>query len=291
MKLRALLGLFAFCVLCPLTASAQAGAETMETARGVALGTGMRASAVSTAALLYNPASLSLARLYHVEGSANYVPNTGQIGLMAAAVDSMLNEHFAAGLAAKGIFDNSDDGYSGFDGRLGFGIPIANAVGIGIAARYLTLTDDGVDPAVQSDELAKGFTMDASLRVTLADSFHIAALGYNLIDLESALAPVTVGGAASFQVMDAFSVGTDVLFDLSTYDNAEMQIGGGLELFVQEVMPLRIGYFYDAGLDLHAVTGGIGYVGKMVGMELSLRQQASGGNDTYVMTSFRYFVY
>src|ERR1700746_268807 len=42
-------------------------AMNAETARGLALGTGSRASALSTSALAYNPAALVLGHIYHVE--------------------------------------------------------------------------------------------------------------------------------------------------------------------------------------------------------------------------------
>src|SRR5262245_26555589 len=44
-----------------------------ETARGIALGTGLRASSVSTSALAYSPAALSLGNLYHIEANIDYM--------------------------------------------------------------------------------------------------------------------------------------------------------------------------------------------------------------------------
>lgn len=262
----------------------------METSRGIALGTGVRASAVSSAALLYNAASMPLARSYHIEGTGTYEPQAGRIGVMAAATDSMLNEHFAAGLAVRGIFSDGEQGYSGFDGRLGLAVPIADVVGIGLAGRYVSLSNEAV-PAGMSDTAPNGFTMDASLRVTLAERIHIAGLVYNFIDLHSPLAPVTVGGSASFQLMDSFTAGADVLFDTSTYDSAKAQVGGGIEYLASGAIPIRAGYFYDAGLNVHAVSGGLGYVSRLIGIDFAIRQQVTGDKDTYLITTLRYFVY
>lgn len=274
----------------PSVVQAQAGAATMETSRGVGLGTGVRASAMSTSALLYNAASMPLGRSYHIEGTGAYEPQAGRFGVMAAATDSMLNENFSAGLAARGIFSDGEQGYSGFDGRLGVAVPIADVVGIGLAARYLNLSSQGL-PAGQSDTAPDGFTMDASLRVTLANTIQLAGMIYNFIDLDSPYAPVTVGGSASFQLMDSFTAGGDVLFDLTSYDSTKMQVGGGVEYLANGAIPLRVGYFYDAGLDVHAISGGLGYISQSVGIEFSIRQQLSGENDTYLISSLRYFVY
>src|SRR5262249_32977134 len=63
-----------------------------ETARGLALGTGSRASALSTSALAYNPAALALGRLYHVEGSVDYIPQVHAVALGGAVVDSVTSK-------------------------------------------------------------------------------------------------------------------------------------------------------------------------------------------------------
>jgi hypothetical protein len=282
--------LLGFVFMVPAVVQAQAQAATMETSRGVALGTGVRASALSGAALLYNAASMPLARTYHIEGTSSYEPQAGRLSVMAAAVDSMLNEHFSAGLAARAIFSDGEQGYSGFDGRVGVAVPIADAVGIGLAGRYVNLSGEGV-PEGQEDTAPDGFTMDASLRVSLAKVFHISGMIYNFIDLESALAPITVGGSASVQLMESLTFGGDVLFDLTTYDSAQSQIGGGVEYLANGAIPIRAGYFYDAGLEVHALSGGLGYVSRTIGVEVALRQQISGENDTFVMMTLRYFVY
>jgi len=262
--------------------------EDASTTRGLALGTGVRASALSTAAHAYNPANLPVGRLYHVEGSVAYVPSVERWGLEAAVVDSASNR-LAGGLSFRGILGNGSEGYSGYDTRLSLGFPASDAVGLGVAGRYLNLSRDS-DGEQDGQELAEGFTFDAAFRLTPTEGIHIAGLGYNLIDVHSALAPRRVGGSAAIAVGDTIIVGADLLFDLTTYDDPEMTVGGGVELLAGEQIPLRAGYVHDAGRGVHRVSGGLGYIDQLMGLELAMTQEVSGGNATTVVASLRYFV-
>ena len=47
---------------------------------------------------------------------------------------------------------------------------------------------------------------------------------------------------------------------------------------------------FDVERELHVVSGGLGYTDQQVGLDLSLRQQVSGGNDTRIMGAIRYYV-
>ncbi len=262
--------------------------ESAETTRGVAMGTGARASAMSTAALLYNPANLGMARLYHIEGNAAYDPGSSIWSLGAAVVDSSSGP-LAAGLAFRGLLDAGDSGYSGIDGKLALGLPLSDAIGIGLAGRYVAInrtTQDDED----EEELVSGFTMDASIRVTPVDGFHIAGYAQNLIALDSALAPVIVGGGMSLQIGDSLVMGGDVLADLTTFEHAALTVGGGAEYLAGGSAPVRLGYRYDLEREIHTVTGGIGYVDAQFGVDLAIGRDVVGGDDTDLQVALRYFV-
>lgn len=257
-----------------------------DTTRGLAMGTGGRASAASTAALSYNPAGLATGRLYHLEGSVMYEPSWGRFAFTSSVVDSMTSK-LAAGLSVRGILSDGERGYSGIDGRAAIGIPLSDAISLGVAGRYFSLTaENDADPMI----VPSGLTIDASLRVSPSQGLHIAAFGYNLIDMHSPLAPVMLGGGLSYTVGDTFTIASDILFDMSTFERAEMIVGGGFEYLSSGSIPIRLGYAFDAGRETHSVTGGLGYVDQKVGIDVSLRQQVSGGDDTIAMASVRYFI-
>jgi hypothetical protein len=143
---------------------------------------------------------------------------------------------------------------------------------------------------------AEGITVDASVRVSPFPGLHIAALGYNLIDHGSSLVPRLVGGSASYTIEDMVTIAFDGLADLSTFTyldgslRPEALFGGGVEVFVSGV-PIRAGYSFDTGRDIHYVTAGLGYVAEQFGVDLSWRQQVAGDDDTWLLLGFRYFVH
>jgi hypothetical protein len=262
-----------------------------DTARGIALGTGSRASAASTSALAYNPAALVLGKLYHIEGVVDYSSAWSGVALGAAIADSSTSK-VGAGIAFRG-FLSGDVGVAGIDGRAGLAFPFSDQVSIGIGGRYLSLEYDGETPAGRSTELelVEGFTMDASLRVAPIPALSIAAMAVNFIDLDSAYAPVMLGGSIAYSAASIVTIGFDTLVDISTFDTAGVNLGGGVEFLAANVMPIRLGYAFDTKRELHILSGGIGYTDRSVGFDLSVQQQLSNEKDTRVMGAFRYYVH
>src|SRR6476620_4800205 len=62
-------------------------AMAAETPRGIALGTGMRAAALSASALAYSPAALAFGHLYHIEGNVDYLGGYDTVALGGAVTD------------------------------------------------------------------------------------------------------------------------------------------------------------------------------------------------------------
>lgn len=270
-------------------------AAATESARGMALGTGLRASSVSTSALAYSPAGLAFGRLYHIEGNVDYIPDANGVALGAGVVDSSTSQ-LGAGVGIRGFISGAG-GWGGVDGRLGLAFPFSEAFAVGLAGRYITLSAD--DDQGDSQTLAQGFTMDASFRIRPAASFQIDLGAYNFIPQDNAMVPVQLGTALAFGISDALSLGADFLIDTSTFGKPQFLTGAGLEFLAGGAVPLRIGYRFDTGREIHCVTGGIGYTSQYVGLDLSLRQQVATGEsdsydstlDTRVMGAIRYYVH
>ncbi|MFT3925581.1 MAG: hypothetical protein QM778_23780 [Myxococcales bacterium] len=273
----------------------------IESTRGMALGTGARASAASTQAQADNASNLVLGSMYHLESFVGYQPTFRRTGWGASVVDSMTSK-LAAGASARGVFgDNSAGDNSGWEAKVGLGIPILDMLSIGVSGRYVhyTLSDPHAipehpatadKPADRTFKIAR-FSMDASVTLRPINGLSISGLGYNLINTHSPLAPMLVGGSAAYSVgTSGFGLGGDVLVDLKTFDKPMLLVGGGLEFLAQGVAPLRGGYLYDQGRNQHGVTAGLGYISQQVGVQFSLRQMISGGNETTLMGSIQYFV-
>lgn len=270
-------------------------AIAVESARGIGLGTGVRASSISTSSLAYSPAALSLGNLYHVEGSVDYLGGLNTVALGGAVVDSSTSK-LGAGLALRGFLSGQGGGgiddVDGLDGRLGLGLNLSDAFAIGLAARYIDISTDvpnGDD--VDENTLAKGFTLDSSIRVIPTQGLQIDIGALNFVDLQEAEVPITLTGSIALAVGDAISLGGDVLVDVSTFDDPAIIAGGGLEFLAGGVVPLRVGYRGDMAREVHAITAGLGYNDAAVGFDIGLRQEVAGSTDTRVFAAMRYYVH
>jgi len=257
------------------------------TTRGLALGTGSRANAIGTSALLYNAANLPLARVYHVETIFGYLAGERAYTLGGAVADSISNK-IAAGLYSRRLFGGGSRPYDGWETRLSLGMPISDAIGIGVSGRYFKL-----ERSSRSSNFVtrKGFTMDVSVRVTPMDGLNIAALGYNLLDRHTSLAPTLLGGSVAYSFSDRISLGADFLADITTFDHVTYLAGGGVELLISDTVPVRVGYRHDTGRGIGRLTGSIGYVDQSFGIDLAFSQHVVGNEDgTQLLLSVRYQV-
>jgi hypothetical protein len=253
-----------------------------ESARGLALGTGVRASAISTSALVYSPAALSLGNLYHIEGNVDYLSDLHPVALGASVVDSSTSR-VGAGISLRG-FLSGDNRVGGIDGRLGLGLSLSDAFAIGVSGRYVSLNAD--DPPID----VTAFTMDASVRVMPTDGLQFDLGVLNFIDANDPYVPLMLRGSVAVGLGQSFSLGADVLADMTSYDKPQLILGGGGEYLAANSVPLRIGYSADLARKFHFVTAGIGYTDQRIGLDLGLRQEIKGGHDTRVMGAVRYYV-
>jgi hypothetical protein len=266
-----------------------------ETARGIALGTGVRASSVSTSALAYSPAALSLGNLYHIEANLDYMTAFETVALGAAAVDSSTSK-IGAGIGLRG-FLSGDDGYTtdygydldGLDGRLGVGFALSDAFAIGVLGRYIDVSTETEDR--DDEELVQGFTMDASVRVMPVEGLQIDIAALNFIDRDSPYVPVMITGALAIAAAEALSLGVDVLTDVSSFDNPQVTVGGGIEYLGGKSVPIRAGYSFDIARELHALGVGIGYTDQRIGLDLGVQQQLNQSNETRILGAVRYYVH
>ncbi len=266
--------------------------DTMETARGMAMGLGARASATSTSAVAYNAAGLSIGRLYHIETSAFYEPSAARFGFGGTLIDSYSGP-VNAGVNFRYIQGNGQNGHGGYDGRVALGVPIGENFALGATGRYVSFWREG---QANQPPYAESFTFDASIRVSPVQGLHFAALGYNLLPIASPLTPMQVGGSASYTIDGRLTLAFDGLADLSSWHNADGTIkpealfGGAVEYFTGEV-PIRAGYIYDTGRDAHFVSAGVGWMNQQLGFDIAWRQQLTGDYHTWLLASFRYFIH
>jgi hypothetical protein len=233
---------------------------------------------------MYSPAALALGNLYHIEGNVDYLSDLHAVALGAAVVDSSTSK-IGAGIGLRG-FLSGDNRVGGLDGRLGIALSLSDAFSIGVSGRYISLSANS-DP-YQID--VQGFTMDASLRVMPLEGLQFDLGVLNFIPMDSPFVPLTMAGGVAFAIMPALSIGADVLADMSTFDKAQLLLGGGIEYLGGSSVPIRLGYSVDLARETQFLGAGIGYTDQRIGLDLGLRQQVKGGHDTRVMGAVRYHV-
>lgn len=269
----------------------------------MALGTGAIASAAASHAQADNPANLPFSRQYQIESFLLYDQTFGRFGIGGSVTDAVTSR-LAAGFSARTLLGSNDAGKNkGWEGRVGLGFPIIEQLSIGLAARYanFTLADPRALPerppaeneAPDQKYKLKGFTMDAALTLRPVPGLSISGVAYNIIDKDSPLAPLMVGGSIAFGSA-GLTLGADMLVDLNRhayFEGGKLLAGGGIEYLAGGALPLRFGYRFDQGRDQHAITGGVGYVEERFGALFSMRQTISGQSETTLIFAAQFFVH
>lgn len=266
-----------------------------DTPRSLAMGGALRALGNGTTAIFFNPANMPLTRLYHIDASGILRPEATRAIGTATAIDSITSSTKVAGGAAfsVGLEDPKGLNRTFTDFRSAVAYPIADKVFIGLGFRYLRMIQDGFVPLdqtplkryspvsggllqaqAQRDPFVDTWTLDAGITVRIGQSLHIGVVGQNLTHPGHTLLPTTVGGGIGYGNKD-FSIEVDGLVDFDSWTTVTGRFMGGGEYLVAHKVPLRIGYQYDQGANVHSVSGGVGYVSTEVGVELGVRRTLS----------------
>ena len=215
------------------------------------------------------------------------------VALGAAVVDSSTAK-LGAGIGLRG-FLGGDNALNGLDGRIGIALSLSDAFSIGVGGRYIDLTSDIPDGDDTIEvKLARGFTMDASLRVVPTPGVQLDIAALNFIDRSSPYVPTTLTGGIAIAVGDAVSAGGDVVADMTSFEKPGITLGLGGEYLGGNTIPVRAGYSIDLARKIHALGAGIGYTDQQVGLDIGLKQELErpgpGKPETRIMGAVRYYV-
>jgi hypothetical protein len=268
--------------------------------RSLALGGAQAALGSSTTGLYLNPANLALARVYHFEGLAAFGPEARRQSYGGAIVDSVLNRYRLAGGfgGSWSIMDPDGIRRTWTDLRVGMAYPLGDRLSIGLGGRWLR-----VDQAVASGPLGASLasdgtrgqplfnelTFDAGATVVVTDSVRIGAVGKNLTNPGTSLAPTTLQGGLGFLTRDV-AIEANGMLDFTTFRSTKMRLMVGGELFLADRFAIRLGYRFDDGTKAHAVSTGVGYIDRKWSIELGARRDVAGDRpSTLLNLSLRYF--
>jgi hypothetical protein len=160
--------------------------------------------------------------------------------------------------------------------------------------KYLHVSG-GFEPDGQSHH--SGVTADAGLALRLAPGITFGVAGYNLHDLSTVQAPLSLGYGLAFSPGGNLTLVVDALHDFTTSDptrGVRTNLGGGGELIVSERLAIRIGGGHDGGArgpSAGFVTGGLAGLSSVGAIDASVRQDLSGTTKvTTFIVGLRLFV-
>lgn len=278
-----------------------------ETPRAAAMGGALRALGSGTTALWLNPADLVATRMYHIEAIAQIVPEARRQVYGGIVADSITGK-LAGGISLVGGFIDPDGVDRSFiDARLALAYPISDKLFVGIGGRYARVTqspeqapfgvdDDKVaggliDPEERGSRFAfvNTFTFDAGLTLRATDNLYVAALGQSLSYPGHAILPTTLGGGIGWGSKD-FSIEADGVADFNSWESTSARFMLGAEFLAGDHFPLRGGYRYDQGAEVHSLSAGLGYIGTEFSAELSVRRTLSDPGATHIVIGLAYFL-
>lgn len=288
-----------------LGGTSAAAAQDLYGSRSLAMGGTLRAAPSSDAAVLLNPAGMSLTRAFQINGTYQWRASDSASMMNVSVVDSITTK-VAAGLfysftrgtpsrtlalGAGKTFD-LDQTITTHEVGLAVSYPIANMIHLGVTNRYARLGIDQPEgtPDAFKDGGGQGYTMDIGAVLTLIPSLNIAITGQNLVAIHPQYFPRLMGLGVSYTLGTTFLAEFDSVLNFSSADSVKASFHGGGELFLGSTYALRAGVAHDLLREATYVTGGLGLISTKVGLDAALRQMVRGGAETTIALALRVFM-
>lgn len=248
--------------------------------RSFSMGDAFRAVGTSNDAILENPAAMSLAPHYEIDGFFSYDTGSPATYWNGSIVDASTLP-MATGIAYTHLGSGSDAGrFSGSSTTLALSYPISDVLFVGVSGDWL---DIGLAHPTNA------ITGDAAIIFKPIEFLTLTGIGYNLIDIHSPLAPREVALAAAIGSDSSFHVAADVVGNLETPSLVlDYHLGG--EYFLAQLFALRAGWMYDGLIEGHFLSTGVGLVLPSFGLDIGYRQQLIQWTDRAVIFSIKFFL-
>jgi hypothetical protein len=266
--------------------------------RALAMAGAMQAFGGSTTALFINPANLPLYRVYHLEALASFSPEARRQSYGGAIADSSTSK-LAGGFGGTWSQMDPDGIHRNWtDLRLTLAYPFGDRLSVGVTGRYLrvnqavstgplgaSLASDGT----RGDPIFSQFTFDAGIGVQITEGVRLGVSGRNLTAPGTSLAPVILAGGIGYS-NGTVTVEADSLIDFTTFGETRARGMLGAEYLVSDRFPIRAGYRYDAGTQVHGVGLGAGYVDRRFSVEVGGRRDIGEHPSTMIGVGLRLFI-
>jgi len=264
--------------------------------RATGMGDAGVADARATDALRLNPAGMGLAALYTVAADYQFMNKQAGQSLNVGVADSTSDTKVGGGLF-YGYRSASPAGLPSLGAHqagLALAFPLSERFLVGASVKYVHVSG-GFEPDGQSSH--GGVTADAGLVLRVAPGVTLGAAGYNLHDLSTVMAPLSLGYGIAFSPGSNLTLVVDALHDFTTSDptrGVRTNVGGGAELLLKDIVAVRLGGGHDGGARGPAaayVTGGVAGLSEIGALDASIRQDLSGdAKITTIIVGLRLFV-
>ncbi|HUT76053.1 MAG TPA: hypothetical protein VM285_00090 [Polyangia bacterium] len=247
-----------------------AGTMKVMDPRSLGLAGALRASAGSCSGMYMNPATIAMLRGYHINLMYGYTSQDNLHNAGGAVVDSVTSQVIAAGLSLNYLrAEERRTDHESWDARLAVAGNIADTLYLGMTGRYIRVEHDlesanrgpnGVHALPSSGgQQLDGLTFDAGAVLSLGGVVNIGVVGYNLSNPGSAYAPLQLAPGVALTLLGMLIIEGDVVVDFTSHAEVNEEVNAGIELFLANMVPLRVGYRYDVFLDIHGIAAGVGY--------------------------------
>lgn len=254
----------------------------MAGARSVGMGDAFRAVGSSNDAISEDPAALAMSQRYEIDGFFGYAFSSPASYWHASIVDANTTP-IAVGIGythlASGMFQ---DRFSGSDLRLALAYALVpDQLFIGVSGQWLDFRF-----ALPSNAI----TMDAAVIYKPVDIISIAAIGYNLIDVDQeTLAPRELSLAAAVGSDTSFRVAADGVMNIATPSPViDFHLGG--EYLIASLIAVRAGYLYDGMIKQNFGTLGVGVIVTGFAFDVGFRQSVAPWNDNALIFDIKLFL-
>ncbi len=260
--------------------------------REIAVGEAMRGGAAGASSIALNPAGLPLSRDVVFEGGYGYRASdqASIVGVSACDSTASVPGCFFYDYAGASPTDPAGTGMTAHTsthvGGLALAYLVSPRVFLGSTLKYFHF-----DSNMASAPSASGFNEDIGTTVRLTDVFNVGVAGYNLFGAQSVEFPRAVGGGVFAPPLPSLAISFDSRWRT---DGSGARYGGGAELFLrtnngQTGFPIRVGGLRDNSLGETYVSGGLGLASMKYGVDIAARKGVSGGSDTMVIASMRFY--
>jgi hypothetical protein len=271
--------------------------------RALGLAGALCATPSSVSALYLNPATISMAPVYHINLMYQYAreQNANLHTAGGAIVDSVTSSTIGAGLSLNYLRANERRlDHESWDARLALSGNIKDTFFIGVTGRYLRVANDlesgdrgpNGHPALPSSgsQEMDGITFDAGAGLRFANVVSIGVAGYNLSNTGSVYAPLGLGSGVGLTLFEMLLIEVDAVVDFTSHDEIGTEIRSGAEVFLGGRVPVRVGYIYDIYYNINTIAAGIGYVDPAFGIDIGFQKDITDGGRFALALGLRIFI-